>query len=153
MSVERLLSQLRKVKQTGPGKWAACCPAHEDKGPSLAIKDESGTVLIHCFAGCEPVDILGAVGMELKDLFPPRDPTQKYEREPVVYVGGARFTALDALRALSNEGSVVLLLACDMAEGKCLSEAERDRVLISVKRMTAALEFLGENDIERPHIG
>lgn len=148
MSIELLLSQLRKVKKTGPNKWAACCPAHEDKGPSLAIKDEAGTILVHCFAGCSVDDVLGAIGMSVTDLFPPRDPQAKYEREPVVYMGGARFTALDALRALANEGSVVLLLACDMAEGKCLSEAERDRVLKAVSRMTAALEFIGENDIE-----
>lgn len=90
--------------------------------------------------------------MELQDLFPPRDPQARFEREPVVYVGGARFTALDALRALTNEATVVLLLACDQAEGKCLTAEERDRVLTSVSRMTAALEFIGENDIERPKI-
>lgn len=148
MSVETLLSSLRKVKKTGPNKWQACCPAHDDSGPSLAIKDDAGTILVHCFAGCSVDEVLGAIGMSVTDLFPPRDPTQRYERDPVVYVGGSRFTALDALRALKNEGAVIVLLAADMAEGKRLDPQEQARVLTAVGRMSAALEFIGENDIE-----
>ncbi len=49
------------------GRWhgsygTACCPCHEDHEPSLSISDgQDGRLLIHCFAGCDPVDILRAL--------------------------------------------------------------------------------------------
>ena len=38
----------------GKSGGAACCPAHEDRNPSLSITDgRDGRLLIHCHAGCE----------------------------------------------------------------------------------------------------
>ena len=68
--LESVLARLDKVKPDGASKWKACCPAHDDTQPSLAIKETSdGTVLLHCFAGCTARDITAAVGLELRDLF------------------------------------------------------------------------------------
>jgi len=39
MNIEILLSRLEKVKPHGNGKYLACCPAHNDKSPSLAIRE------------------------------------------------------------------------------------------------------------------
>ena len=69
--LEKVLERLHKVKQVGAGKWKACCPAHDDKDPSLSIKEGSdGRVLLHCWAGCETRDVTAAIGLELRDLFP-----------------------------------------------------------------------------------
>ena len=65
----RLLDRLSKVKQTGQDRWVACCPAHGDKSPSLSVREVEDRLLIHCFAGCAVHDVLGAVGLELRDLF------------------------------------------------------------------------------------
>ena len=66
-----LITRLDKVRQTGAGKYIACCPAHLDKSPSLSIKEtESGKILVHCFAGCDYKDVLAAVGLHPTDLFP-----------------------------------------------------------------------------------
>ena len=73
MSIDALLSRLEKVRNTGPDSWSACCPAHDDKGPSLSIRDADGKLLIHCFAGCSVHDVVGAVGLDIADLFPPRE--------------------------------------------------------------------------------
>ena len=73
MTAETLLNQLHKVRKNGNGKWMACCPAHDDKSPSLAISETSENVLIHCFAGCQPSEILAAVGLSMGDLFPDTD--------------------------------------------------------------------------------
>jgi len=51
------------------GKWMACCPAHKDTSPSLAISEVNDRVLIHCFAGCETEDVMAAIGLSLADLF------------------------------------------------------------------------------------
>lgn len=69
--LEKVLRRLEKVKSAGTGKWQACCPAHDDKSPSLAIKETSdGTVLLKCWAGCSVAEVVSAVGLELRDLFP-----------------------------------------------------------------------------------
>lgn len=73
MSAELLLSRLDKVRGRGPGQHSSRCPAHDDKGPSLSIKElPDGRVLVRCFAGCETEDVLASVGLTFADLFPPR---------------------------------------------------------------------------------
>lgn len=149
MHVEELLARLTKVKKAGPDKWVACCPAHEDRSPSLAIKESEGTILLHCFAGCSVEDVCGAVGIEITELFPPTDKREWVGQEKPVKFGAVRFSAIDALRCLSGEGSVILLLACDMAEGKVLSSDEQDRLVTALGRLNAAMEYLGDNTIEK----
>ena len=69
--LEKVLGRLHKVKQTGVSRWKACCPGHDDKAPSLSIREaDDGKVLLHCWAGCTPADITAAIGLELRDLFP-----------------------------------------------------------------------------------
>lgn len=75
------LSPLERVVQTieqttGPGRIRGNqhelrCPAHPDHTPSLGVTENSdGHVLIYCQAGCATVDILTAVGLQLRDLYP-----------------------------------------------------------------------------------
>ena len=72
--IDQVLPLLTKVRRRQPGQWSACCPAHEDKGPSLSLRETpEGTVLLHCFAGCAVADVAAAMGLELHDLFPPKD--------------------------------------------------------------------------------
>src|SRR5215208_7316800 len=51
-------------------KAMSFCPAHDDRStPSLSLKAENGKLLLHCFAGCQPEDIVSQMGLEMKDLF------------------------------------------------------------------------------------
>jgi hypothetical protein len=51
-------SALRGMR-TGEGRWQARCLSHDDKNPSLSTgTSRSGKVLLHCFAGCDPNDII-----------------------------------------------------------------------------------------------
>ena len=78
MTYDEVLSRF-KVKRSYRDKAQCICPSHNDKEASLTIsKGEKGTV-VHCHAGCETADILGAVGLSLKDLFDD-DPIQTGER-------------------------------------------------------------------------
>jgi hypothetical protein len=132
MSVEALLSRLERVKGRN-GSWTACCPAHDDKSPSLAIREESGKVLLHCFGGCEVSSIVGALGMDMTDLFPPSDP--KYPPAPKV-----KFFATDLLRVIALEAAVVSIAAYDMARGKTLPKVDLDRLHLAYERINAAVE-------------
>ena len=69
--INALLSGLQNVKPRGPGRWIACCPAHDDRNPSMTIREvEDGRILIHCFAGCGVDSILGALSLTAEALFP-----------------------------------------------------------------------------------
>jgi putative DNA primase/helicase len=44
------------------GAWMACCPAHEDREPSLSITDaKGGKVLVRCHAGCDQRQVIAAL--------------------------------------------------------------------------------------------
>lgn len=45
-------------RRAGTG-WSACCPAHEDRTPSLSITTgKDGRVLVHCHAGCSQDEVV-----------------------------------------------------------------------------------------------
>jgi hypothetical protein len=132
MSLDALLSRLTKVKGRN-GSYTACCPAHDDKSPSLAIREEDGKVLLHCFGGCEVSAIVGAIGMDLTDLFPPAEP--KYTPQPKV-----KFFASDLLRVVALEAAIVSIAAHDMAKGKALPKADLARLQLAYERINSAME-------------
>jgi hypothetical protein len=135
MSVERLLSRLNKVRGRN-GAWTACCPAHADRSPSLSIREtHDGRVLVHCFAGCAVDAVLGAVGMDLTDLFPEReaDPLKPAAPER------RRFFAADLLRVIEFEALVVAVAAHDIATGKRMTPADLERIRTASVRINEAL--------------
>ncbi len=72
--IDRVLDALRaqggSVKQSG-GQWMCTCPAHDDRNPSLSVKQcDDGRVLLKCFAGCSVDVIADSLGLEMRDLFP-----------------------------------------------------------------------------------
>ena len=77
---DRILDALRaagrKVERSGATTMAQC-PAHDDGRPSLSLTHKDGKgVLLHCFAGCEPGDIVAALGLSAGDLFDAPAPTR-----------------------------------------------------------------------------
>jgi hypothetical protein len=51
------------------GYLLARCPSHEDREPSLAVYQNPGRIRVRCFAGCDDVVILAALGLGIADLF------------------------------------------------------------------------------------
>ena len=44
------------------GGWMARCPAHDDRTPSLSIRDaDDGKVLVRCHAGCDQASVIAAL--------------------------------------------------------------------------------------------
>ena len=134
MTIETFISRLDGIKETGPGKYLSRCPAHDDRSPSLAIKDgDDGRVLIHCFAGCETEDVLSAVGMTFSDIMPERIGSE-HSYKPM----RQRFDARQVLRVLRSEATLVAIAAENIAEGITLSDDDRDRVFNAACRIRAA---------------
>lgn len=119
--VGNFLARLDKVKHTGENKWLACCPGHDDKTPSLAVKSVNEKILIHCFAGCDVSDIVQAVGLELADLMPENPSYQKGSKPP-------KFNKYDLFDKLAHESSILLLAINWLLNKKTLSHADLLRV-------------------------
>ena len=69
--IDNLLPRLEKLKKTNQDKWTALCPAHDDRTPSLSVRElDDGKVLLTCWAGCSIGEIVAALGLHLRDLFP-----------------------------------------------------------------------------------
>lgn len=132
MSAEALLSRLANVRRRTNDQWSARCPAHDDKSPSLSVRETAdGIVLVHCFAGCSVPEILGAVGLEHDVLFPEKSKgSRPLERRRLT-------TASQALECLAFEGLLVSIVARDICQGKPIDEKTRERVALAAGRIGA----------------
>ena len=138
--VEVLLSRLQKVKGRN-GSWTACCPAHNDKGPSLAIREaDDGRVLLHCFAGCETLSVVQAVGMDMTDLFPPDEKRREYPEGGKPRLKPA-FYASDLIRILAFEALVVSICAHDLRRGKALPDEDMERLKVAQQRIEEVMHY------------
>lgn len=133
MSADALVFKLEGVRSTGPGRWIARCPAHDDRSPSLSIRQlEDGRVLVHCFASCSVEEVLAAVGLEFDALFPERSLADHVLRERRLFPAG------DVLQALAGEALLVAVAASNIAQGVMLTDADRQRLAKAAGRIEAA---------------
>lgn len=135
MKLNNLLSRLQKVKRNANDAWIACCPAHDDRSPSLAIKDAGdGRIVLKCFAGCETIDILGAVGLDWEDVMP--------EKAVVHHAPQVKQTlyATDALKVLRTESQIITMAAMDISKGRAIGESELKRIRLAMERINTINE-------------
>jgi hypothetical protein len=77
---DAIIARIEGRRKYGRG-WLGRCPAHHDRSPSLSVRvADDGKVLLRCFAGCRIEEITAALGISVRDLFPPRGNGQ--ERRP-----------------------------------------------------------------------
>ncbi len=65
--ISRLGHKARPVQKNGA--WMACCPAHEDKTPSLSVSSGARGLLLRCFANCSTDAVCQAAGIKVSELF------------------------------------------------------------------------------------
>jgi len=130
---DRILPLLDKVKRKGDNSWLACCPAHNDKNPSLVITEKDERVLLHCFSHqCNVSDIVHAVGRELSDLFP--EQTSKGSKP----IKKKRFPAEAILESLADEFAITEIGLAVLANGGTLNEKAQARMKEASNRFTEA---------------
>nr|WP_315458060.1 toprim domain-containing protein [uncultured Sphingorhabdus sp.] len=72
-----LETRARQIVKALGGHWSrksgmCCCPAHDDRTPSLSIGVAESAILFHCFAGCTSEEVLAGLkrcGIRPSDLF------------------------------------------------------------------------------------
>ena len=126
---ELLLERLASVKQTRPDRWQARCPAHDDRSPSLSVAElPDQTLLVRCWAGCSVNEIVGAVGLQLKDLFPSRfDPQASTRGKP------PRYSASEVLKTALFEAQVLALGYRTLERAKTLPLKDSGRAELAIQ--------------------
>ncbi len=138
MRVEEILGRLDKVRRTGERNWIACCPAHDDKSPSMSVCDDvTGKVLVHCFGGCSAREIVEAVGLNLADLFADEPKKGQPTKRP--------FPAWDVLQCLGKESMIAYMVASAAARGEAIPKEDLDRCRLAASRIQAAVEVARGN--------
>jgi len=128
-AVDRLLERLPNARRSGPGRWRAPCPAHGSKSASLGIAERDGRVLLHCFGGCETSAVLGAVGLELRDLYDVRlGDGIKGTRSP--------WNPRDVLALVLREAAVIAVVGGDIAERRDVSASDWARFVGAYRRLS-----------------
>jgi len=137
--VSTLLGRLEGVRPAGDGRWSARCPAHDDRSPSLTIRDIGDRILIHCHAGCATEDVLAVVGLTFRDLY--ADEWRASYRAATAYRGrravGRMMRDIDPL---DIERWVLRIVAEDLRAGRTLSAEDRARVEVARLRLAAERE-------------
>ncbi|NDD12313.1 MAG: DNA primase [Betaproteobacteria bacterium] len=134
MSASALIDRLDGVRRTGPGRWIAKCPAHDDRSPSLSVRETDDRLLVHCFAGCDALSIVNAVGLDLPDLFSEPMQVSRPSRKP------ALISARDGLEMVRREACFVAVVAAALGRGEAISDQDRDRLLKAAGRILVVAE-------------
>lgn len=104
------INLVKELRGTWHGLYAMCrCPVHADRTPSLSIRQGTYGVLVHCFAGCNPRDIMHALP----------DVSRVHNREP--RTTPSITTAAQAQRLWNNAISVKGTLAERYLSNRSLS--------------------------------
>lgn len=128
------------MRKTAPDCWIARCPAHEDREPSLSIRElDDGTVLLRCYAGCSAVAVVHAIGLELHDLFPPRPAA--HHHGPVPRSQRPYLTMSEMITLLRHSVTVVAIAAEDLSTGKPLSPEDLEAMRTAAERLHSVLEM------------
>jgi hypothetical protein len=133
MTPDEFVSRLQNVKRTGPGRWVASCPAHEDRHPSMNVSTgDDGKILFICRSGCDQEAVIGAMGLQFRDLYP----------EPLNRISAVEyrkhFPAADVLEALLDETTLIAVAASNVASGVELTEDDLKRVWLAHNRIENA---------------
>ena len=139
--INKILGLLQKVKSKGSGKWAACCPVHDDNNPSMSVSvaGDGETILLHCFGcGAGAMEIMEVLGLDSADLFrdkPERGnvidfPHTKPTRQP--------FTDSQKLECIGYESSFVEVMAAAMVRGEFIGQNDINRLRLANERISEA---------------
>ena len=71
MSIDEILALLSAVHHTGPYRYEAVCPAHEDSASSLHVHAiQNGEISVWCRVGCTLSAVLDSLGLPAAALRP-----------------------------------------------------------------------------------
>ncbi len=135
-NAEKLLSRLEDVRENSPGRWMAKCPGHDDRSPSLSIREtDDGRILMHDFAGCDAQSVLAAIGLTFSDLY---DRPLSHHAQPT----RNRIPARDLIGMIDHEALIVGMIGASMLENKKIDAETWDRLATAVRRIGEVRDYV-----------
>jgi hypothetical protein len=133
--IDLVLSRLApfKLRENGRDRWRACCPAHGGSNPSaLSVGiGNDGAVLLRCWHGCTVDQVAGVLGLEMSDLFPPR------ESHGAPLKRRALLSAQQCLDVIAFECLLTWTAAFNLANGHALTPDDLQRLAVAGGRIQA----------------
>jgi hypothetical protein len=141
--IDQVLQRLDSPRPTGRDRWRVACPVcggGNRSTLSVGVGD-GGAVLLKCFkSGCGPDEIVGALGLELADLFPRQDGPG---------AGGASLrrramlSPRQAINLIEFECLLVWTAAFNLAHGYALTPDDLQRLHLAGQRIQATIDEVG----------
>ena len=119
-NAQKLERQARAIVESLDGTWRrdkgmCCCPAHDDRTPSLSVTLGRKAILFHCFAGCSNEDVIAALdrcGVRSRNLFDGSDFVKAQPKKSLpfspnarrLWLSAATITGSPAARYLAERG-------------------------------------------------
>ena len=137
--IDLVLSRLANPKPNGQDRWRSLCPhCGGTNASALSIGvGQNDAVLITCFKGCDVIEVVGAIGLQLSDLFPRVD------------TPGGGSSSLKPRKMMSLRQAVDLIefecvlvwtAAFNLANGHALTTDDLERLAIAGQRIQATID-------------
>ena len=115
-NAQKLERQARAIVESLDGTWRrdkgmCCCPAHDDRTPSLSVTLGRKAILFHCFAGCSNEDVIAALdrcGVRSRDLFDGSDSVKAQPKKNLPFSPNARRLWLSAATITGSPAELYL---------------------------------------------
>ena len=137
--VDQVLSRLDNPRPNGRDRWRSICPSCGGSNASaLSVGiGHDDAVLLKCFKGCDVSQVIGAVGLEVTDLFPhavgPGGGCPQLRRR-------AMLSARQAIDLIEFECLLVWTAAFNLANGHALTREDLERLAVAGRRIQAAID-------------
>lgn len=98
--LSRLPGEVRKAPSRGgvARAYRSACPACSGHGLPLSVAEtRAGGLLLHCFSGCEPVDLLVVLGLDWQSVLPAAPLAHHVHRAGEPAAWGSLAAAVDGL--------------------------------------------------------
>ncbi len=106
--IVRLYHARRVGTYKGRPSYQAKCPCHSDRMASLSITEpEPGRTKVKCFAACDELDVLGAKGLTVGDLYAKKKTFSPPPKPPDI-------SLLGPVWIHSSQNAMEIALACSM---------------------------------------
>ena len=134
--VASALEQRGRVRFFGSNQLRAACPVCGQRNTDTfsAKAGDTGAVLVKCWkSDCTPAQIADALGLEVTDLFPPREREAGKPARASRRVG--MLPPMQALELIASEAFLVMVAAENLANGHSLTDTDRQRLRDAAARI------------------